>query len=173
MKVGIRKPSLKKSIKARTTSKWKRQAKKAIIPGYGKRGTGFLTNPKKAAYNKIYNKTTVDILKPLKTTNKKRTSAKKSFTKASKVINSKSKSPSKSSMKLPENPKGQNGSKMTSSAAFAWLWIVFLPYAIYKSFTDSEILLTWESTKALTFRIFLILSGVIAVFIIYSHSKDN
>lgn len=39
MKVGFRKPSLKKSVKARTTAKWKRQAKKAIIPGYGKKGT--------------------------------------------------------------------------------------------------------------------------------------
>ena len=40
MKIGMRKPSLTKSLKARTTSKWKRQAKKAIIPGYGKKGMG-------------------------------------------------------------------------------------------------------------------------------------
>ena len=37
MKIGFRKPSLKKSLKAHTTAKWKRQAKKAIIPGYGKK----------------------------------------------------------------------------------------------------------------------------------------
>ena len=37
MKFGFRTPSLKKMIKARTTSKWKRQIKKAIIPGYGKK----------------------------------------------------------------------------------------------------------------------------------------
>ena len=37
MKVRFRKPSLKKSLKARTTAKWKRQAKKAVIPGYGKK----------------------------------------------------------------------------------------------------------------------------------------
>lgn len=58
MKVGIRKPSIKKSISARTTGKAKRAIKKALIPGYGKKGTGWIKNPKKVAYNKIYNKTT-------------------------------------------------------------------------------------------------------------------
>lgn len=58
MKVGIRKPSIKKTISARTTGKAKRAIKKALIPGYGKKGTGWIKNPKKAAYNKIYNKTT-------------------------------------------------------------------------------------------------------------------
>lgn len=57
----MRKPSLKKSIKARTTGKAKRALKKAVIPGYGKKGTGWLRNPKKAAYNKIYKKTTFSI----------------------------------------------------------------------------------------------------------------
>lgn len=69
MKIGFRKPSLKKSLKARTTAKWKRQAKKAIIPGYGKKGSGWIKNPKKAAYNKAYHKTTFglsDILKLFK-----------------------------------------------------------------------------------------------------------
>lgn len=61
MKFGARKPSLKKSIKARTTGKAKRQLKKAVIPGYGQKGTGWIKDPKKAAYNKIYNKTTFDI----------------------------------------------------------------------------------------------------------------
>lgn len=69
MKVGFRKPTLKKSLKARTTTKWKRQAKKAIISGYGKKGSGWFKNPKKAAYNKVYHKTTFglsDILKLFK-----------------------------------------------------------------------------------------------------------
>ena len=69
MKIGMRKPSLTKSLKARTTSKWKRQAKKAIIPGYGKKGVGWIKNPKKAMYNKVYHKTTFglsDLLKPSK-----------------------------------------------------------------------------------------------------------
>lgn len=42
MKFGLRKPSWKKMLKARTTSKWKRQIKKAIIPGYGKKVWGCL-----------------------------------------------------------------------------------------------------------------------------------
>ena len=57
MKVGIRKPSIKKSIKARTTGKAKRAIKKAVIPGYGKKGSGWIKDPKKAVYNKVYNKT--------------------------------------------------------------------------------------------------------------------
>ncbi|MFR1830473.1 hypothetical protein [Clostridium butyricum] len=61
MKFGMRTPSLKKSFKARTTGKAKRALKKAIIPGYGKKGIGWVSNPKKAAYNKIYNKTTFSI----------------------------------------------------------------------------------------------------------------
>lgn len=61
MKFGMRKPSLKKSLKARTTGKAKRAIKKALIPGYGKKGTGWIKNPKKALYNKVYNKTTFSI----------------------------------------------------------------------------------------------------------------
>lgn len=58
MKFGLRTPSIKKSFSARTTGRAKRAIKKAIIPGYGKKGIGWLKNPKKAAYNKVYNKTT-------------------------------------------------------------------------------------------------------------------
>ncbi|BAG08900.1 MAG: hypothetical protein E6190_07130 [Finegoldia magna] len=61
MKIGFRTPSLKKSFKARTTSKYKRQLKSAIDPTYGKKGVGWFKNPKKALYNKIYNKTTRSI----------------------------------------------------------------------------------------------------------------
>ena len=61
MKFGMRKPSLKKSLKARTTGKAKRAIKQALIPGYGKKGTGWIKNPKKALYNKVYNKTTFSI----------------------------------------------------------------------------------------------------------------
>lgn len=60
MKFGVRKPSFKKMIKARTTGKAKRALKKAIIPGYGKKGMGVL-HPKKALYNKVYKKTTFSI----------------------------------------------------------------------------------------------------------------
>lgn len=68
MKFGIRKPSLKKSLKARTTGKAKRAVKKALIPGYGKKGMGWIKDPKKAAYNKVYNKTSIglfDLIKKL------------------------------------------------------------------------------------------------------------
>jgi hypothetical protein len=61
MKFGLRKPSWKKSLKARTTGKWKRQIKRAIIPGYGKKGMGWLRDPKKALYNKVYKKTSFSI----------------------------------------------------------------------------------------------------------------
>lgn len=61
MKVGFRTPNIKKSIKARTTGKVKRTIKKSVVPGYGKKGMGWVTNPKKAAYNKIYHKTTVGV----------------------------------------------------------------------------------------------------------------
>lgn len=61
MKFGMRKPSLKRSISARTTGKAKRAVKRAVIPGYGKKGSGWLKNPKKAAYNKVYRKTSFSI----------------------------------------------------------------------------------------------------------------
>lgn len=61
MKVGYRKPNLKKSVKARTTGKVKRQINKSINPTYGKSGIGWVNDPKKAAYNKVYNKTTSGI----------------------------------------------------------------------------------------------------------------
>ena len=58
MKIGMRSPSPKRSIKARTTGRVKRSIKKSLIPGYGQKGMGWIKNPKKAAYNMIYNKTT-------------------------------------------------------------------------------------------------------------------
>ncbi|WP_270765411.1 hypothetical protein [Weissella confusa] len=66
MKIGMRKPSPMRSIKARTTGKAKRAVKKAIMPGYGQKDMGRLTNPKKAAYNKVYKKTTFSIFGPFK-----------------------------------------------------------------------------------------------------------
>ena len=61
MKFGFRTPSLKRSLKARTTGRAKRAIKKALIPGYGKKGAGWLKNPKKAACNKVYNKASFSI----------------------------------------------------------------------------------------------------------------
>ena len=72
MKIGLRKPSLKKMLSARTTGAAKRKLKKALIPGYGQKGMGW-RDPKKKIYNKIYNKTTVsasDLLKASKKSKK-------------------------------------------------------------------------------------------------------
>jgi len=69
MKIGIRTPSLKRRIAARTS--WKRVVRHSMglkAP----RGMGIITNPKKALYNKVYNKTSVSVdrlLKPSKGTN--------------------------------------------------------------------------------------------------------
>lgn len=61
MKIGFRTPSLKKMVKSRTTGRVKRAMKKSINPIYSKKGIGFVTEPKKAFYNKIYKKTSFSI----------------------------------------------------------------------------------------------------------------
>lgn len=71
VKVGIRKPNIKSSIKARTTGKAKRRLKKALIPGYGKKGMGLIRDPKKAAYNYVYHRTTVGVGDIVKAASKK------------------------------------------------------------------------------------------------------
>lgn len=58
IKVGFRKPSLKKSIRARTTGKFKRRVKKAINPFYGRKGMGFIKNPRRSIRNSIYRRST-------------------------------------------------------------------------------------------------------------------
>lgn len=77
MKVGIRKFSLKKRIAARLS--WKRFLRHRLglkMP----RGWGWLTNPKKALYNRIYYRTTIstdNLGKKLITQAKKSTKQKK------------------------------------------------------------------------------------------------
>ena len=56
MKFGIRKPSIRRSIAARTS------VKRMVRHNLGlkaPRGAGWLTNPKRAAYNRVYSRTTV------------------------------------------------------------------------------------------------------------------
>lgn len=68
MKIGFRKPYINKMIKARTTSQVKRKVK-SINPLYGKKGMGYVNDPQKAIYNKVYKKTSfglMDILKLFK-----------------------------------------------------------------------------------------------------------
>lgn len=62
MKVGMRTPSIKKSVSARTTGKFNRAVKSSINPLYGKKGMGWVNDPKRAAYNKVYNKTTFSVV---------------------------------------------------------------------------------------------------------------
>lgn len=57
----MRKPSLKKIVKAKTTARAKRAIKSSINPLYGKKGMGLINNPKKAIYNKVYKKTSFSI----------------------------------------------------------------------------------------------------------------
>jgi hypothetical protein len=55
MKWGFRKPSLRKRIAARTS--WKRYVRHSL--GFkAPRGWGWLTNPRRAAYNRLYRRTT-------------------------------------------------------------------------------------------------------------------
>jgi len=56
MKFGIRRPSLRKRIAARTSLK---RVVRHSLGLKAPRGWGWLTNPKRAAYNRVYNRTTV------------------------------------------------------------------------------------------------------------------
>lgn len=63
MKFGFRKPSLKRSLSARTS------IKRQIVHRTGMkmpRGKGYLRNPKKYVYNKVYRKTSFSIFGLLK-----------------------------------------------------------------------------------------------------------
>lgn len=56
MKLGIRKPSIRKSFAARTSpARMVRHRLGLKAP----RGWGWLTNPKRAAYNRVYSRTSV------------------------------------------------------------------------------------------------------------------
>ncbi|MET1248879.1 hypothetical protein ABWW58_08845 [Sporolactobacillus sp. STCC-11] len=63
MKFGLRKPSLKRRISARTS------LKRQLIHRAGlkmPRGYGWVRNPKKYVYNKVYHRTTFDLFALLK-----------------------------------------------------------------------------------------------------------
>ena len=66
MKIGIRTPSLKKRVRARTTGKIKRKAKGAVNPLYGLKGMGYAKNPRWAVRNKVYKKVSFDVFSVLK-----------------------------------------------------------------------------------------------------------
>ena len=52
--------ALPKSLSARTKGRATRAVKRALIPGYGKKGMGWL-HPKRKLYNTIYKKTTFSL----------------------------------------------------------------------------------------------------------------
>jgi hypothetical protein len=61
MRIGPRWPSWKGRIAARTS--WRRYARHSLglkAP----RGWGWITNPRKAAYNRIYSRATFDVFRP-------------------------------------------------------------------------------------------------------------
>ena len=58
MKIGYRTPSVSKSISSRTTGRATRYVKSTYTPNYGRKGNGYITNPSRACYNKVYHKTT-------------------------------------------------------------------------------------------------------------------
>jgi hypothetical protein len=58
MKFGFRMPSITKRISARTSVKRIIQNKSGLK---APRGYGWITNPKKFVYNKVYNKTTTGV----------------------------------------------------------------------------------------------------------------
>ena len=60
MKFGMRRPSWRKSLSARTKGRAARTLKKALIPGYGKKGTGWL-HPKRKLYDAAYRRTTFSL----------------------------------------------------------------------------------------------------------------
>jgi len=63
MKIGMRKPSLKKRVAARTS------LKRQVVHRAGlkmPRGYGWVRNPKRHVYNKVYNRTTFDVFKLFK-----------------------------------------------------------------------------------------------------------
>ena len=61
MKFGMRKPSLARSLKARTTGRAERAVKRAVIPGYGRKGMGLVKSPRRTVRNAVYKRTTFSI----------------------------------------------------------------------------------------------------------------
>ena len=61
MKIGIRKPSPTRSLRARTTGRLTRASRRAINPWYGKKGAGIINDPRRAVKNAIYSRTTASV----------------------------------------------------------------------------------------------------------------
>ena len=57
MKYGERTPSERKSERTRTSGRVTRSINRSVNPYYGKKGMGWVNNPRKEGYNKVYNQT--------------------------------------------------------------------------------------------------------------------
>lgn len=57
MRFGLRKPSPLKILSARTGGRATRAVKRALIPGYGRKGMGWL-HPRRKLYDEMYRRTT-------------------------------------------------------------------------------------------------------------------
>ena len=62
MKIGMRKPSVRKSFRARTTGKAKRKMRKAVNTFYGRKGMGFMKSPKKSVRAAVYRRNTFSVM---------------------------------------------------------------------------------------------------------------
>lgn len=56
-----RKPSFKKSFSAKTKGRATRTINRTCNSYYGKKGSGWINDPERAAYNHLYNKTTQSV----------------------------------------------------------------------------------------------------------------
>lgn len=61
MKFGLRTPSLKRMVRARTTGRVMRVMKNAVNPLYGTKGMGLAREPKKALYDRLYRRTSFSL----------------------------------------------------------------------------------------------------------------
>lgn len=121
MKMGIRKPSIKKSISAKTTGKMKRSVKKAINPLYGKKGMGVIHSPSKAMYNAVYGKTTVPIIKHSKSKTSRQTNCA-----ANKYLQSQERIESKESQTIPEIVQNsQTSIRFYVLGIIAWCFVIY------------------------------------------------
>ena len=71
MKFGMRKFSPKKRLGGAFKAKGTKSLKRMFIPGYGRKGSGWIKNPKRAAYNYLYKRTTVGLEDLFKTSKSK------------------------------------------------------------------------------------------------------
>lgn len=63
MRFRFRTPFSRKSIAARTKGRATRAVKKAVVPGYGRKGMGWAKNPEKAAKTAVHHRTTRSIFR--------------------------------------------------------------------------------------------------------------